>query len=173
MRIATLATAVGAALALGACGDAEDSSGAPARTATSAPAAGSDPRAEDSSAAAASAAGVTIKSASSDFGTILFNRRGQAIYLFDREERARSECYGACAQAWPPVLTAGRPRAAGRTRPSLLGTIRRRNGKRQVTYAGHPLYYYAHERPGQVLCQGVDEFGGLWLVVKPDGAPVR
>jgi hypothetical protein len=56
---------------------------------------------------------------------------------------------------------------------SLLGTIKRNDGTTQVIYNGHPLYYYAHEGPAQVLCQNVDEFGGLWLVVTPDGEPVR
>ena len=56
---------------------------------------------------------------------------------------------------------------------SRLGTVRRRDGRRQVTYAGHPLYYYVSDSPGRILCQSVNEFGGFWLVVKPSGAPVR
>jgi hypothetical protein len=54
----------------------------------------------------------------------------------------------------------------------LLGKTTRRNGKKQITYGGHPLYYYAHEGPGQVLCHDIEEFGGLWLVVKKNGDPV-
>jgi predicted lipoprotein with Yx(FWY)xxD motif len=57
---------------------------------------------------------------------------------------------------------------------SLLGTIRRANGSRQVTYAGRPLYYYVGDKkPRQILCQNVSEFGGLWLVVRPSGKLVR
>jgi predicted lipoprotein with Yx(FWY)xxD motif len=56
---------------------------------------------------------------------------------------------------------------------SLLGTTRRRDGTRQLTYAGRPLYYYAADPVGQVLCQNVREFGGLWLVVRGSGALVR
>lgn len=41
-----------------------------------------------------------------------------------------------------------------------------------MTYAGHPPYYYKDDTPGNILCQNVDEFGGLWLVVKPKGEPV-
>jgi predicted lipoprotein with Yx(FWY)xxD motif len=55
-----------------------------------------------------------------------------------------------------------------------LGTVLRNDGRRQVTYAGTPLYFYIHDnRPGQVLCQDVFEFGGLWLVVRSSGRPVR
>lgn len=109
--------------------------------------------------------------ADSDYGPMLFDRTGQAIYLFDKEQSSRPECYGQCAVAWPPVLTNGRPRASGATKASLLGTTSRRDGTRQVTYAGHPLYFYAHEGRYQVLCHNVDEYGGLWLVVQPDGRP--
>lgn len=102
---------------------------------------------------------------------MLFDATGQAIYLFDKETTPRPRCYGECADAWPPVLTTGPPRAREATRDDLLGTVRRRDGSTQVTYAGHPLYYYAHEGPGQVLCHDVVEYGGLWLVVTPDGTP--
>jgi Secreted repeat of unknown function len=70
------------------------------------------------------------------------------------------------------VLTRGRPVAGKGIRGRLLGTTRRRNGKRQVTYDGQPLYYYVDDAPGRVLCHNVSEFGGLWLVVQPDGTPV-
>lgn len=113
--------------------------------------------------------GTRITTDRSQFGTMLFNRDRQAIYLFDKEKTSKPRCYGRCAKAWPPVLTNGRPTAGGETQPGLLGTTKRRNGTRQVTYAGQPLYYYAHEGPGQVFCHNVSEFGGLWLVVHPDG----
>lgn len=115
--------------------------------------------------------GTVVGTGPSDHGRMLFDRAGQAIYLFDRESTQRPECFGACAAAWPPVLTTARPRATGGTRQDLFGTTRRPDGARQVTYADHPLYYYAHEEPRQVLCHGVDEYGGLWLVVRPDGTP--
>ncbi len=105
----------------------------------------------------------------SDYGPMLFDARGQAIYLFDREATPKPRCYDACAEAWPPVLTEGDPVAAGHARPGLLGTTRRSDGARQVTYGGHPLYFYAHEEPGQVLCHDIEEFGGRWLVVTPAG----
>jgi predicted lipoprotein with Yx(FWY)xxD motif len=124
-----------------------------------------------SSSTAGSARGLAITTAASEFGSMLFDRNGQAIYLFDKETKLRPQCYGACANAWPPVLTLGHPRAAGAVRETLLGTTERTDGSSQVTYAGHPLYYYAHEDPHQVLCHNVTEFGGRWLVVTPDGTP--
>ena len=69
------------------------------------------------------------------------------------------------------MLTAGEPGVGGKARPGLLGTVERRDGTTQVTYAGHPLYFYAHEGPGQVLCHDVEEYGGVWLVVTPSGTP--
>lgn len=102
---------------------------------------------------------------------MLFNRNRQAIYLFDKEQSKRSECYGSCAMAWPPVLTRGAPEAVGRTRQGLIGITKRRGGAKQVTYRGHPLYYYVNEGPGQVFCHNVFQYGGTWLVVKPNGKP--
>ena len=113
--------------------------------------------------------GIRITTAGSDFGTILVNRNRQAIYRFDRENDGRSECYGACAAAWPPVLTKGLPKAKGKTRQKFLGTTRRKGGALQVTYAGSPLYYYVGEGPGEVFCNDVYEFGGTWLVIHPNG----
>lgn len=115
--------------------------------------------------------GTKLKVVDSEFGTVVANGRGEALYLFDREQRGKSECYGACAKAWPPVLTKGKPRAASGADASLLGTTKRRNGKLQVTYAGQPLYYYVGDSPGTILCHDVDEFGGTWLVVQPSGEP--
>ncbi len=132
--------------------------------------AGGDDQGGGGGGGAAGVPGVTIKIAESDYGPILFDESNQAIYLFDKEQGSRSECYGACAEAWPPVLTEGDPRGAGGTDSKLLGTTERDDGSTQVTYGGHSLYYYAHEEPGQVLCHNVDEFGGLWLVVTPEGS---
>ncbi len=112
-----------------------------------------------------------IIAADSDFGTILYDASGQPIYLFDAEETSRPECYDECAEAWPPVLTTGTPRAKGPVQSELLGTTRRSDGSSQVTYAGHPLYFYAHEGKYQVLCHNVVEFGGTWLAVQPSGKP--
>lgn len=116
-------------------------------------------------------AGTKIISADSDFGLMLYDASGQPIYLFDAETTSRPECYGECAEAWPPVLTTEKPRAAGTVKSDLLGTTPRRDGSTQITYAGHPLYFYAHEGKYQVKCHNVNGFGGTWLVVKPNGEP--
>jgi predicted lipoprotein with Yx(FWY)xxD motif len=113
--------------------------------------------------------GTTIVVGDSDFGTMLFDSKKQAIYIFENDREMRSNCYGECAVAWPPVLTKGAPEAGSGVDDSLLGTIRRRNGTRQVTYAGKPLYFYAHEGPGEVECHNVDLNGGLWWVIAPSG----
>jgi predicted lipoprotein with Yx(FWY)xxD motif len=120
-------------------------------------------------AAPAHAAGTTISLRGSEFGSMLWGPNRQAIYIFQRDGRNLSRCYGACARAWPPVYTRGRPVAGRGVRQSLLGTTRRRDGRTQVTYAGKPLYYYAHEDAGEVRCHNVNLNGGLWWVVGPDG----
>jgi predicted lipoprotein with Yx(FWY)xxD motif len=116
--------------------------------------------------------GIEITTADSQFGEILFDADDRAIYLFEKETTDESECYGECAVAWPPVLTKGQPTASGAVAGKLLGTTERDDGSLQVTYDGRPLYYYVDEPRGQVLCHNVDEFGGLWLVIEPSGAPV-
>jgi predicted lipoprotein with Yx(FWY)xxD motif len=119
--------------------------------------------------ASMAANGTRVKVVSSNFGRVIADGKGEAFYLFDKESSKKPRCYGACASVWPPVLTKGKPVAGKGTEQSLLGTTRRSNGKLQVTYAGHPLYYYVDDSPGTILCHDVEEFGGLWLVVKPNG----
>jgi predicted lipoprotein with Yx(FWY)xxD motif len=116
--------------------------------------------------------GTVVKIVSSDYGPVIADRKGEAFYLFDKENGKKSACYGDCATAWPPLLTKAAPRAGKGAKQKLLGTTKRRNGRLQVTYAGHPLYYYKDDTPGNILSQNVNEFGGLWLVVKPNGHPV-
>jgi predicted lipoprotein with Yx(FWY)xxD motif len=115
------------------------------------------------------AKGTRVKVVDSDYGSVIADGKGEAFYLFDKEGTKRPECYGDCARVWPPVLTKGKPMAGNGVKPSLLGTTKRSNGKLQVTYGGHPLYYYVDDSPGTILCHDVAEFGGLWLVVKPNG----
>ncbi len=118
---------------------------------------------------ASMAEGARVKVVGSDYGRVIADGRGEALYLFDKEDAGRAECYGPCAKAWPPVLTKGKPQGGGGAKQGLLGTTRRDNGGLQVTYAGQPLYYYVEDSPGTILCQDVEEFGGTWLVVKPSG----
>lgn len=113
--------------------------------------------------------GTRVKVVGSDFGRVIADGKGEAFYLFDKESSRKPRCYGACASVWPAVLAKGKPVAGSGAKQSLLGTTKRANGKLQVTYAGHPLYYYVDDSPGTILCHDVVEFGGLWLVVRPDG----
>jgi len=173
-----LAVLVIVAAVLAGCGDGDAGSagdgrsGATAATAATSRSADATPTAAGVPAAerrATPVAGKTIVLRGSPFGKMLFDARRQAIYIFENDRRDRSVCYGACAEAWPPVITKGKPRAGTGVRASLLGSARRRDGRLQVTYAGKPLYFYAHERPGEVRCHNVDLNGGLWWVVGPDG----
>ena len=115
---------------------------------------------------------LTVKSSS--FGRVLFDGRGYVLYAFTRDVNGRSACYGACAKAWPVYCVKGTPRAGNGIKRSLLGTTKRRDGRRQVTYAGRPLYYYVGDtKAGQIRCQNAVEFGGTWLIVRPSGKLVR
>jgi predicted lipoprotein with Yx(FWY)xxD motif len=124
--------------------------------------------------AAGSVASPALTVRSTSYGSILFDGRGHALYAFTGDRRGgRSTCYGACAKAWPVYFAPGRLRAGRGVRQSLIGTTRRRDGRRQVTYAGRALYFYVGDGVGGVKCQGVTEFGGDWLVVRPNGSLVR
>ena len=117
---------------------------------------------------------LTLTVRNSRFGRVLFDGKGRVLYGFTRDKRGgKSTCYGACAVAWPVYFKKSAIRAGAGVKRSLIGTVKRRDGRLQITYNGWPLYYYEHDRPGQILCQNVDEFGGLWLIVKPGGALLR
>jgi predicted lipoprotein with Yx(FWY)xxD motif len=118
---------------------------------------------------AAAAGATTIATADSEFGEILYDSNDQAIYIFENDTEGRSKCYGECAAAWPPVFSSAKPQAGEGVDASLLGTTKRRDGRLQVTYAGKPLYFYAHEEPGEVRCHNVNLNGGFWWVIGPDG----
>lgn len=113
--------------------------------------------------------GTVVTTGESEYGQMLFSAEKQAIYIFENDPKGESVCYGECAEAWPPVFTDGRPTAENDVKQSLLGTVKRRDGKLQVTYAGKPLYYYAHEGPNEVRCHNVSLNGGFWWVVGADG----
>lgn len=121
------------------------------------------------------AAPVAVRVARTDYGRALVDRRGFALYVFTRDRAGASSCYGACAAAWPPYVVKQRPTSAGNgAHAGLLGTTRRSDGRLQITYAGHPLYYYVGDRrPRQVLCQAATEFGGTWYVVASSGRAIH
>jgi predicted lipoprotein with Yx(FWY)xxD motif len=119
--------------------------------------------------AAAARRGPLVTLRDSQFGPVLFDGHNRALYLFTRDPRNRTRCYGACAEAWPPFYAKGRPRAGRGVDRDLLGTIKRRDGRRQVTYKGQALYFYVDDPRGQVLCNDVFEFGGTWYAVDAKG----
>ena len=86
---------------------------------------------------------------SSDYGRILFDGSSHALYAFTRDTSGKSTCYGPCARAWPPYIARGNLQAGSGATRSLLGTTTRRDGRRQLTYAGKPLYFYVHEARGR------------------------
>jgi predicted lipoprotein with Yx(FWY)xxD motif len=153
------------ALVMAGCGS-DNGSGSPAATTTS------EQKPATKKEVAPARTGTTVKVIDSKFGRILADGTGKSFYVFDKEKSKASECYGDCASAWPPVLTKGLPKAGSGARETALGTTRRRDGKLQVTFAGRPMYYYHADSPGTILCHNVKEFGGLWLVVRPNGKAV-
>lgn len=115
----------------------------------------------------------TISTTSGGMGTYLTADNGRAIYLWEGDHSNASSCSSACASVWPPVTTEGAPKATGSAVASDLGTIRRSDGTMQVTYLGHPLYYYAPDTAaGQTTGQGNDGFGAKWWLVAPSGSAV-
>ena len=109
----------------------------------------------------------------SKYGRILFDGRGFALYAFTRDRAGRSACTGACAKAWPPYVVELRPKAGTGATASLLGTIRRGNGSRQVTYAGHPLYrFFGDTKRGQTNGEGLKDFGAAWYALMPSGKKI-
>jgi predicted lipoprotein with Yx(FWY)xxD motif len=111
--------------------------------------------------AASSTTTAVVKARRSTLRKILTNGKGHAVYLFEMDTGTKPSCYGACATAWPPVLTTGHPVAGSAITAALPGTVRRTNGTLQVTYAGHPLYYFsADQKPSDISGEGTQDFGG-------------
>jgi predicted lipoprotein with Yx(FWY)xxD motif len=159
-RLAALALPLGAALLAAACSSSSSSSSA---------ASGATPAGSSSPAAA----GTVITVRSGPAGSYLAGPSGRAVYLFTKDSKDSSACAGACAGVWPPVTASGSVTASGGAVASDLGTITRSGGARQVTYDGHPLYYYSGDTAaGQVTGQGITAFGGTWWLVAPSGAAI-
>jgi predicted lipoprotein with Yx(FWY)xxD motif len=118
--------------------------------------------------------GTSVKLGPSNLGRVLVDAHGKTLYIWAHDKGAKSICNGDCAEYWPPLLTRGRPIAAGGAKASLLGTSRRSDGRIQVTYAGHPLYYFVKDaKPGQTNGEGLTGFGGRWDPVSAAGTAVR
>ena len=124
--------------------------------------------------AATSSAAPVVTAKSSSLGTFLVDAKGRTLYLWDADHGAMSTCNGACATDWPPLTTKAAPNAGAGVKASLLGTSKRSDGTQEVTYAGHPLYYFAGDTAaGQSTGQGSAAFGAPWWVVSPAGAAIQ
>lgn len=122
----------------------------------------------------AQSGGATVKVASTPLGRILVDSKGISLYDFPPDKSKASTCYGACAALWPPLTTKGSPIAGRGVRASLLGTTKRKDGKLEVTYNRHPLYYFVSDRkPGQTTGQGLNQFGAPWWVLSPAGKEIH
>jgi len=144
-------------------------------TSPSAAVASASPSAAASPAPSVPTTPATIKVATdAKLGKILVDGNGLTVYLFVADTGTASTCYTSCAKIWPPVLTAGAPQAGAGAQASLLGTTARTDGTTEVTYAGHPLYYFIQDKKaGDTTGQGVNGFGGLWWVLTPSGAAMH
>lgn len=119
-------------------------------------------------------AAATVGTASTDLGTILVDGSGRTLYLFEADKGTTSTCNGACAAAWPPLVTTGDTKVSGSAKSAELGTTKRDDGATQVTYGGHPVYTFAGDTAaGQTTGQGLDVNGGEWYVMDPAGAKVE
>ena len=154
------------AIVVAGCGSSSSSS---SQSAAAAPASTSSTGASS----AAATAGIAISTAKGSGGTYLVGPNGRAIYLWVADTGDKSNCSGACAVAWPPVITSGKPTAGTGVNAGDLGTTTRSDGKEEVTYKGHPLYYFvADKSAGQLKGQGSNSFGAKWWLVAPSGMAI-
>jgi predicted lipoprotein with Yx(FWY)xxD motif len=121
-------------------------------------------------AAAAWAGGTELKVEKTKIGKVVANAKLHTLYMFRADKGTKSACYGTCAKFWPPLVTSGKPVAGPGIKASLIGTSRRKDGKLQVTYKGHPLYTFAEDKaPAQTKGEGSKAFGASWYALTPTG----
>ncbi len=117
---------------------------------------------------------VTVETHVGPLGTYLTDGSGRTLYMFASDTSTSSTCSGSCASAWPPVISSGSPSVSGGAVSASLTTITRSDGTKQLSYGGHPLYYYvADTSAGDVLGEGSDGFGAKWWVLAPSGQPIE
>ena len=122
---------------------------------------------------ASASSGTVVSTAKTSLGRVLVNSRGHTVYLFGKDRNGKSSCSGQCATFWPPLIASGKPAVGGGAKASLIGTIKRADGRRQVTYNHHPLYTFVKDKSkGQTKGEGVSAFGSKWYAVSPSGARV-
>lgn len=178
-RVGGIAAVAAVALTVAACGSSSSSSPSSSAASSGTPVASSNGYGGSSSANASSGSSsstgsaVAISTAKGPDGIHLTGESGKAIYLWVADTNGKSVCSGACAQAWPPVIAKATPKASGGAVSSDLGTTSRSNGTKQVTYKGHPLYYFVGDtRSGTIAGQGSNGFGAKWWLVTPTGSAI-
>jgi predicted lipoprotein with Yx(FWY)xxD motif len=158
------------------CGSSTAHPAAPARSGSAGSVATTAPTTSAPSATTvAPATPAAIMAGKTTLGSLLTDGQGQTVYLFEKDTGTASNCYGACASAWPPVTTtAGQPTVGRGVNQAMLGTTMRTDGRTQLTYAGHPLYRFVGDRkPGDTTGQGLQAFGAGWDVLTPSGQKVE
>jgi predicted lipoprotein with Yx(FWY)xxD motif len=124
-------------------------------------------------ASSGSSARPTVATGSTELGRVLVDSRGHTLYLFEKDRKGTSACSGVCLTYWPPLHASGKPTAIKGAKSSLLGSIRRSDGTRQVTYAGHPLYLFSLDtKRGQTNGEGLTDFGASWYALAPSGKAI-
>src|SRR5262249_33009263 len=114
-----------------------------------------------------------VSTAQTGLGRLITDGRGHTLYLFEKDKRGHSACSGVCTAYWPPLTTTGKPTATGGAKRSLLGTIRRADGTKQATCAGHPLYLFSGDsKRGQTNGEGLTDFGASWYALTPAGKKI-
>jgi predicted lipoprotein with Yx(FWY)xxD motif len=118
-----------------------------------------------------SASGTLVTLHKTKLGKVIATRSGKTLYLYTPDAKNKSNCYGSCSSVWPPMMAKGKLRAGKGVKSALLKTTLRKNGKRQVTYNGHPLYQYVGDsNAGQVSGEG---YQGIWYAVNTSGKAVK
>jgi predicted lipoprotein with Yx(FWY)xxD motif len=124
----------------------------------------------DTAASTGGGAGVVAVAKVADLGPVIVDSEGLTLYDFHKDKGGKSSCYGACAGAWPPLLTEGEPKAEAGAMSNQLGTTKRKDGTVQVTYAGWPLYTYVGDKgPGEANGNDFSQFGAQWYALMPNG----
>jgi predicted lipoprotein with Yx(FWY)xxD motif len=157
---------VALAVAVIGCGS-DAGNGATSPSVTSAPA--SDDSSSNSDKPERGAWGVAFGAEGEELGLILYDLSGHTLYTFSKDKGGTSSCYGACAKKWPPALTEEKPEARGEAVAAKVGATKRKDGTRQLTYAGQPLYTFSGDKQADTNGNGVTAFGGEWHAIRPNG----
>jgi predicted lipoprotein with Yx(FWY)xxD motif len=170
-RLTLAATATVAAALLAGCGSSSSSSSS--STAASTPAS-TPTQSTTATTTAAAGPGVAVETKKSKLGTILAaGPQQRTVYLFEADKGTSSTCDGDCAKDWPPVTTDGAPTVSGGAVSADLGTTTRKDGSKQVTYKGHPLYFFDDDKDsGDTEGQGSKAFGAGWYAMKANGTKI-